>query len=140
MEEKGRFLPFTFGAYLIFWIILAFKPVDRHDWVLENLLIFISTIVLAATYRRFRFSNLSYGLILIFLALHTIGAHYTYAKVPAGFWLTGLVPLWLATIMTASFTLASGCFSFTQCESCYSAPPERMRLGRRGWPWLRWSP
>jgi putative membrane protein len=26
-------------------------------------------------------------LILIFLAFHTIGAHYTYAKVPAGFWL-----------------------------------------------------
>ena len=38
-------------------------------------------------YRRFQFSNLSYALIAIFLALHAVGAHYTYAKVPAGFWM-----------------------------------------------------
>jgi putative membrane protein len=67
--------------------VLAIHPLDRSDWLLENLLIFISVIVLALSYRKFRFSNLSYALILIFLAFHTIGAHYTYAKVPAGFWL-----------------------------------------------------
>jgi putative membrane protein len=53
----------------------------------KNLLIFISVTVLVHTYRKFRFSNFSYALILIFLAFHTVGAHYTYAKVPAGFWL-----------------------------------------------------
>jgi putative membrane protein len=81
------FLLVAVGIYLIFWIALAIQPLDRGDWLLENLLIFISVAVLAITYRRFQFSNLSYLLILIFLALHTIGAHYTYAKVPAGFWL-----------------------------------------------------
>ena len=84
---KTRFLPIAVGVYVIFWIILAIKPLDRSDWLLENLLIFISVGVLSLTYRRFRFSNLSYGLILVFLAFHTIGAHYTYAKVPIGFWL-----------------------------------------------------
>ena len=80
-------MPIAVGAYLIFWIALAIKPLDRGDWFLENLLIFISVAVLGVTYRRFQFSNVSYGLILVFLAFHTIGAHYTYAKVPAGFWL-----------------------------------------------------
>lgn len=85
--NKTSFLPIAVGVYLILWIALAIQPLDRSDWLLENLLIFISVGVLAITYRRFQFSNTSYLLILIFLAFHTIGAHYTYAKVPAGFWL-----------------------------------------------------
>jgi putative membrane protein len=43
--------------------------------------------LLVATYRRFRFSNLSYALFTVFLSLHMIGAHYTYAETPIGFWL-----------------------------------------------------
>jgi putative membrane protein len=82
-----HFLPIAVAGYVVFWILLAIHPLDRSDWLLENLLIFISVTVLALTYRKFRFSNLSYALIVIFLAFHTIGAHYTYAKVPAGFWL-----------------------------------------------------
>ncbi len=39
------------------------------------------------TYRRFQFSRLSYCLIALFLTLHAIGAHYTYAEVPFGYWL-----------------------------------------------------
>jgi putative membrane protein len=80
-------LPIAVGAYVIFWIALAIRPLDRGDWFLENLLVLTTAIVLGGTYRKFQFSSLSYGLILIFLAFHTIGAHYTYAKVPAGFWL-----------------------------------------------------
>lgn len=86
-KSKSLFLPIAVGVYLILWIALAISPRDRGDWFLENLLIFISVAVLAITYRRFQFSNTSYLLILIFLAFHTIGAHYTYSKVPAGFWL-----------------------------------------------------
>jgi putative membrane protein len=86
-KSKSLFLPIAVSVYLILWIALAISPRDRSDWFLENLLIFISVAVLAITYRRFQFSNASYLLILIFLAFHTIGAHYTYSKVPAGFWL-----------------------------------------------------
>jgi putative membrane protein len=86
-RSARHFLPIAVACYVGFWIVLAIHPLDRSDWLLENLLIFISVTVLAFTYRKFRFSNFSYALILIFLAFHTIGAHYTYAKVPAGFWL-----------------------------------------------------
>ena len=83
----SHFLPMALGCYVVFWIALAIHPLDRSDWLLENLLIFIGIGVLGFTYRKFQFSNFSYALILIFLVFHTIGAHYTYAKVPAGFWL-----------------------------------------------------
>jgi putative membrane protein len=83
----ARTLPIAVACYVAFWVVLAIHPVDRSDWLLENLLIFIGVAVLVLSYRKFRFSNFSYALILIFLAFHTIGAHYTYAKVPAGFWL-----------------------------------------------------
>lgn len=81
------FLPVALVCYVVFWIALAIHPLDRKDWLLENLLIFVTAAVLVPTSHKFRFTNLSYALILIFLAVHTIGAHYTYAKVPAGFWL-----------------------------------------------------
>jgi putative membrane protein len=61
--------------------------VDRGDWFLENLLVFVAMAVLLLTYPRFQFSNLTYAMIALFLAFHAVGAHYTYAKVPAGFWI-----------------------------------------------------
>jgi putative membrane protein len=80
------FLPIALACYIALWIALAIRPLDRGDWLLENVLIFATAAVLVPTYWRFRLSNLSYALILIFLVSHTIGAHYTYAKVPIGFW------------------------------------------------------
>jgi putative membrane protein len=89
----NRFLQILAGCYTILWILLAIHPVDRGDWFLENLLVFVAIAVLVSTYHKFQFSNLTYGLIGLFLALHAVGAHYTYAKVPAGFWLKHLFHL-----------------------------------------------
>jgi putative membrane protein len=86
-KVRKHFLAIAIGCYVVLWIALAIQPLDRGDWLLENLLIFISVAVLGFTYSKFQFSHISYALILIFLSFHTIGAHYTYAKVPAGFWL-----------------------------------------------------
>jgi len=82
-----------FGAYLLLWIGLAISPVNRHDWLLENLLAFLAVALLIATYRRFPFSNLSYILITVFMTLHAIGAHYTYEQVPLGFLMKDLFHL-----------------------------------------------
>jgi putative membrane protein len=65
---------------------MALAPSSRRDWLLENLLVFAAVGILAATYRRFPLSDLSYVLITVFLTFHAIGAHYTYARVPLGFW------------------------------------------------------
>jgi putative membrane protein len=75
------------AGYAALWIGLAVAPLDRSDWLLENLLALLLALVLVTTHRWFQFSDLSYGLIAAFMCLHAIGAHYTYAEVPFGFWL-----------------------------------------------------
>ncbi len=74
-------------GYALLWIALAIAPKYRSDWLLENLLVFAFVGLLIATFRRFQFSNTSYALFALFLALHTYGAHSTYAETPFGFWL-----------------------------------------------------
>lgn len=85
--RDNRFLHALILWLLALWAITAIEPFNRRDWLLENLLVFIYTALLAATYRRFAFSNLSYALFTVFLSLHLIGAHYTYSETPLGFWL-----------------------------------------------------
>lgn len=70
--------------------LLAIGPHDRSDWALENALAVAGVSVLVATYRKFRFSRLSYTLIFVFLLLHELGAHYTYAEVPYDEWFKSL--------------------------------------------------
>ncbi len=84
--RQNRPLQLMVAWLLLFWGVMAIAPLYRFDWFLENLLVFIYGILLAVTYRWFRFSNLSYGLFTLFLTLHLLGAHYTYAEVPFGFW------------------------------------------------------
>jgi putative membrane protein len=72
--------------YALIWTALAIAPLDRHDWLLENALPLFTLPLLAYFYRRQNVSNFSYTLIFLFLALHAVGAHYTYAKVPYDEW------------------------------------------------------
>ena len=79
--------------YGMWWSLLAIAPFDRKDWALENALALAVVGTLIATHRRFRFSSLSYVLITLFMSLHAVGAHYTYAEVPLGFWLENVLSL-----------------------------------------------
>jgi len=91
--RRNRFLQFLVIWLVSLWLAMAISPFDRGDWLLENLLVFIYCGLLLATYRKFRFSNLSYGLFGFFLSLHMVGAHYTYSETPLGFWLQDLFDL-----------------------------------------------
>ena len=62
-------------------------PADRLTWWLEALPAMIAIAVLVATWRRFPFTPLAYALIWIHGVILLIGAHYTYAEVPAFNWL-----------------------------------------------------
>jgi len=57
-----------------------------HDWMLENVLVLAFVPLLAATFRRFPLSLVSYTLIFLFLCFHELGAHWTYAEVPYNDW------------------------------------------------------
>ena len=77
-----RYLAVLSILFLIEFLILAISPYDRSDWALENVLVFLFAVMLGMTYKSFPLSRISYSLIFIFLCLHEIGAHYTYARVP----------------------------------------------------------
>ena len=81
-----RYLMILTGAFALISVGLAIKPLYRSDWMLENCLVLVFVPLLILTYRRFPFSRASYTLIFIFLCLHEVGAHYTYAEVPYDRW------------------------------------------------------
>jgi putative membrane protein len=75
-----------FVVFVIYWLAWAIRPVNFRAWCMENTMTVIFAGILVATRRRFPFSNLSYGLLFLFLCIHTIGAHYTYSYVPYDRW------------------------------------------------------
>lgn len=85
--RERRLLQALCTCYALIWVIAAIDPVKRSDWLLENLLVFICVPVLVFTYRRLPLSDSSYVLFFLFLVMHAVGAHYTYAEVPLGYWL-----------------------------------------------------
>lgn len=68
--------------FSLLFIVLGISPSDRADWALENVLAVLFVAILLLSRKKFTLSRISYTLIFIFLCLHEIGSHYTYANVP----------------------------------------------------------
>jgi len=68
-------------------VVSGIGPHDRLTWVLEVLPVLVAAPLLVATWRRFRLTPLVYWLIALHALILILGAHYTYARVPLGFWL-----------------------------------------------------
>ncbi len=81
-----RYLGTLLAIYAVLWAVLAIDPHDRADWALENTLVLAFGLAMWAAHRHFVFSRISYTLIFVFLCLHAVGAHYTYAEVPYNAW------------------------------------------------------
>jgi putative membrane protein len=76
------------AAVLIFWTWSGIEPHDtRLTWVLETLPFMIALPVMLLTHKRFPLTNLSYTLIAVHAMILMLGGHYSYAKVPLGFWM-----------------------------------------------------
>ena len=87
----NRYFPHLLaGTYLIFTIFLGIDPVSREVWIAEIIPVIAIFIFLVFSFRSFRFSNLAYGLMFIWIFWHTIGGHYTFANVPFG-WFSELL-------------------------------------------------
>jgi len=74
------------AIFALVWVLAAINPYNRADWALENVLSSLFVVLLVSTYTKFPFSRVSYTLIFLFLCLHEIGSHYTYARVPYDEW------------------------------------------------------
>jgi putative membrane protein len=55
--------------------------------------IFLGVPLLIATWRRFPLTPLVYGLLFVHALILMLGGHYTYARVPLGFWVQDLFDL-----------------------------------------------
>jgi putative membrane protein len=85
-----KYLALLAAVFAVEFAWLAIAPYDRADWLLENILVLAFALVLGLSAKRFPLSRISYTLIFLFLALHEIGSHYTYAEVPYDDWLQSL--------------------------------------------------
>jgi putative membrane protein len=85
-KRHSRYLAVLSIAFFIYWLIWAIHPKYFTNWVVENTLLVLAVAFLVLTRKRFPLSNVSYTLIVIFLSLHTIGAHYSYSEVPYNDW------------------------------------------------------
>ena len=74
-------------AYLLGLVITGIDPHDHFTWILEIFPALIGFAVLVATFGKFRFSDLTYVLILAQCYVLFIGGHYTYAEVPLFNWI-----------------------------------------------------
>jgi putative membrane protein len=89
--EKNRCWFLVLGAiFLMLLAALGVAPLDRKDWALENALVILIVPLLILTRKQFPLSRISYTTIFLFLCLHEVGAHYTYAKVPYNEWFNSL--------------------------------------------------
>src|SRR5881397_971724 len=77
--------------FTIIWALLAIAPLDRHDWVLENLLVLAAAIAFLRWRRNLKPSKVSSTLVFVFLSVHEVGAHYTYSEVPYDRWAQALL-------------------------------------------------
>ena len=73
--------------------ISAIGPFDWGTWYLEVGPVLIAAPLLWLTYDRFRLTDLVYILITIHALILITGGHYTYARVPLGFWVQDLLDL-----------------------------------------------
>ncbi len=72
------------GAVVFAWSAVA--PADRMTWWMEVAPVLIVAPVLVLSARRFPLTPLLYRLILVHAVVLMVGGHYTYARVPVGFW------------------------------------------------------
>ena len=69
------------------------NPYDRTTWWLEIFPILIAAPILVLTARRFPLTTLTYTLLAIHAIILMVGGHYTYARVPIGYWVQQLLGL-----------------------------------------------
>ncbi len=81
--KKYALLVFLFVAGLV---VSAINPHDYFTWILEVFPAIIGFLILLFTFKRFKFSYLTYIFILLHCYVLFIGGHYTYALVPAFNW------------------------------------------------------
>ena len=81
----------TLGVVAVIWVLAlaasGISPYDRLTWFMEVAPVLIALPILYATRASFPLTRLAYVLICIHGLILIYGGAYSYARVPAGFWI-----------------------------------------------------
>ncbi len=75
------------AVFVLIWLYTYVYTTDVANWWTENALTILFVGGLSMSYRKFKFSDLSYTLMFVYIILHVFGAMHTYAENPFGYWL-----------------------------------------------------
>jgi putative membrane protein len=87
MLSREKSLLLAMMALLLIMALSAIDPYDRTTWLMEVAPVFIALPIMITSFRRFPLSTLLYVLIFIHALVLIAGGHYTYARVPLGYWI-----------------------------------------------------
>ena len=132
-----RFVLGLLAAYAAWWLWLAVAPKYRADWALENVLVVVALPLLAVVWREL--SRGALWALFVFLLLHAVGAHYTYAEVPYDAWAVALTghPLNAALGLERNHfdRLVHFLYGLLVTPAAFQLLTARARL-RGGWHWF----
>jgi len=91
--KENHLLKIYLAIFFVCWAMTFINTPDRKNWFTENTLTAIFICSMVFTYKKFKFSDLSYTLFFVYILLHIYGAEYTYAENPFGYWLKDAMQL-----------------------------------------------
>ncbi len=84
---KIRWFALFIVVSLLILLVSLVAAQDKLTWLLEVFPILIGLPVLIFTWRKYQFTTLVYGLIVVHFIILAVGSVYTYAEVPLGYWM-----------------------------------------------------
>ncbi|WP_428446357.1 DUF2238 domain-containing protein [Photobacterium nomapromontoriensis] len=78
-SKTAQVLALVVGSTIV-WS--GINPAFHAVWVAEIVPVALAFVLLVLTHKRFTFSNTAYIFMSVWLFMHAIGAHYTFANVP----------------------------------------------------------
>jgi putative membrane protein len=87
MVQRSTWLTTLMLATLAVLTASGIEPYDRLTWWMEVMPVLIALPILYFSRRMFPLTPLLYGLLFFHGLVLMLGGHYTYARVPLGFWL-----------------------------------------------------
>lgn len=87
MAQRSTWLTALLLATLAALVASGIHPYDRLTWWMEVMPVLIALPILYFTRRIFPLTSLLYGLLFFHGLVLMLGGHYTYSRVPLGFWL-----------------------------------------------------
>jgi putative membrane protein len=94
LTPASRRLPLVLTAVvLVALVVSGVQPHDRLTWLLETFWVIGGLPLLVVTWRRFPLTTLLCCLLAVHALILIVGAYYTYARVPFGYWLQDALDL-----------------------------------------------